>query len=30
VAEKQRLRDVTDLATTSLTLEQLRALTAAE
>ena len=30
VAEKQRLRDITDLATTSLTLEQLRALTAAE
>lgn len=29
VAEKQRLRDITDLATTSLTLEQLRALTAA-
>jgi hypothetical protein len=30
VVEKERLRDVTDLATTSLTLEQLRALTAAE
>jgi hypothetical protein len=30
VAEKERLRDITDLATTSLTLEQLRALTAAE
>jgi hypothetical protein len=30
VAEKQRLRDVTDLATTTLTLEQLKALTAAE
>ena len=30
VAEKQRLRDITNLATTSLTLEQLRALTAAE
>jgi hypothetical protein len=30
VAEKQRLRDVTNLATTSLTLEQLRALTALE
>ena len=30
VAEKQRLRDVTDLATTSLTLEQLKALTASE
>ena len=30
VAEKQRLRDVTDLATTSKTLEQLRALTASE
>lgn len=30
VAEKQRLRDVTNLATTSKTLEQLRALTAAE
>ena len=29
VAEKQRLRDITDLATTSLTLEQLKALTAA-
>ena len=30
VAEKQRLRDVTNLATTSKTLEQLRALTASE
>jgi hypothetical protein len=30
VAEKQRLRDITDLATTSLTLEQLKALTADE
>lgn len=30
VVEKQRLRDITNLATTSLTLEQLRALTAAE
>ena len=30
VAEKQRLRDITDLATTALTLEQLKALTAAE
>jgi hypothetical protein len=30
VAEKQRLRNITDLATTSLTLEQLRALTADE
>ena len=30
VAEKQRLRDVTDLATTSKTLEQLKALTASE
>jgi hypothetical protein len=30
VAEKQRLRDITNLATTSKTLEQLRALTAAE
>jgi hypothetical protein len=30
VAEKQRLRDITNLATTSLTLEQLRALTAAK
>jgi len=30
VAEKQRLRDITNLATTSLTLEQLRTLTAAE
>lgn len=29
VAEKQRLRDITDLATTALTLEQLKALTAA-
>jgi hypothetical protein len=29
VAEKQRLRDITDLATTSTTLEQLKALTAA-
>lgn len=30
VAEKHRLRDVTNLATTSLTLEQLRTLTALE
>jgi len=30
VAEKQRLRDITNLATTSKTLEQLRALTASE
>ena len=29
VAEKQRLRDITNLATTALTLEQLKALTAA-
>ena len=29
VTEKQRLRDITDLATTALTLEQLKALTAA-
>ena len=30
VAEKQRLRDITNLATTALTLEQLKALTAAK